>query len=32
VLGWTPKAGLAAGLARTWAWAFQEVNAGSVGG
>ena len=20
------------GLARTWAWAFQEVNAGSVGG
>jgi UDP-glucose 4-epimerase len=32
VLGWTPKADLADGLARTWAWAFQEVNAGSVGG
>jgi UDP-glucose 4-epimerase len=32
VLGWTPKTDLAAGLARTWAWAFQEVNAGSVGG
>ena len=32
VLGWAPKADLADGLARTWAWAFQEVNAGSVGG
>ncbi|HEX3201955.1 MAG TPA: NAD-dependent epimerase/dehydratase family protein, partial [Actinomycetes bacterium] len=32
VLDWTPKADLAEGLARTWAWAFQEVNAGSVGG
>ena len=32
VLGWSPKADLAGGLARTWAWAFQEVNAGSVGG
>jgi UDP-glucose 4-epimerase len=32
VLGWSPKADLADGLARTWAWAFQEVNAGSVGG
>jgi UDP-glucose 4-epimerase len=32
VLGWAPKADLAGGLARTWAWAFQEVNAGSVGG
>jgi UDP-glucose 4-epimerase len=32
VLDWTPKADLADGLARTWAWAFQEVNAGSVGG
>jgi len=32
VLGWRPKADLADGLARTWAWAFQEVNAGSVGG
>ena len=26
------QADLADGLARTWAWAFQEVNAGSVGG
>jgi len=32
VLDWTPKADLAEGLGRTWAWAFQEVNAGSVGG
>jgi UDP-glucose 4-epimerase len=32
VLGWAPKADLPDGLARTWAWAFQEVNAGSVGG
>jgi UDP-glucose 4-epimerase len=32
VLDWAPKADLAAGLAHTWAWAFQEVNAGSVGG
>jgi UDP-glucose 4-epimerase len=32
VLGWRPKFDLAAGLERTWAWAFQEVNAGSVGG
>jgi UDP-glucose 4-epimerase len=32
VLGWRPKFELAAGLERTWAWAFQEVNAGSVGG
>ena len=32
VLGWTARTDLAAGLARTWAWAFQEVNAGSVGG
>jgi UDP-glucose 4-epimerase len=32
VLGWAPGTDLAAGLARTWAWAFQEVNAGSVGG
>jgi UDP-glucose 4-epimerase len=32
VLGWAAKADLPAGLARTWAWAFQEVNAGSVGG
>jgi|SoiMethySBSTD1v2_1073268.scaffolds.fasta_scaffold189487_2 UDP-glucose 4-epimerase len=32
VLGWRPRADLAAGLARTWAWASEEVNAGSVGG
>lgn len=32
VLGWRPKLDLEAGLERTWAWAFQEVNAGSVGG
>jgi UDP-glucose 4-epimerase len=32
VLGWRPKFDLAGGLERTWAWAFQEVNAGSVGG
>ena len=32
VLGWSPRAELADGLARTWAWAFQQVNAGSVGG
>ncbi len=32
VLGWRPKFDLATGLERTWAWAFQEVNAGSVGG
>jgi UDP-glucose 4-epimerase len=31
-LGWRPRIALAEGLARTWAWAFQEVNAGSVGG
>src|SRR6266567_2368513 len=31
VLGWRPKFDLAGGLERTWAWAFQEVNAGSVG-
>ncbi len=32
MLGWRPKFDLATGLDRTWAWAFQEVNAGSVGG
>lgn len=32
VLGWRPRFDLAGGLERTWAWAFQEVNAGSVGG
>jgi UDP-glucose 4-epimerase len=32
VLGWRPEFDLHAGLERTWAWAFQEVNAGSVGG
>jgi UDP-glucose 4-epimerase len=31
-LGWRPRFDLAAGLERTWVWAFQEVNAGSVGG
>ena len=31
-LGWRPRISLAEGLAGTWAWAFQEVNAGSVGG
>ena len=32
VLGWRPAVDLGEGLSRTWAWAFQEVNAGSVGG
>jgi UDP-glucose 4-epimerase len=32
VLGWRPEFDLRGGLERTWAWAFQEVNAGSVGG
>jgi UDP-glucose 4-epimerase len=32
LLGWRPRLDLEAGLERTWAWAFQEVNAGSVGG
>jgi UDP-glucose 4-epimerase len=32
VLGWRPKLDLKAGLERTWVWAFQEVNTGSVGG
>jgi UDP-glucose 4-epimerase len=32
VLGWRPRFDLRAGLERTWAWAFQDVNAGSVGG
>jgi UDP-glucose 4-epimerase len=32
VLGWQAKTDLTDGLTRTWAWAFQEVNAGSVGG
>jgi UDP-glucose 4-epimerase len=32
VLGWRPMVDMKAGLERTWAWAFQEVNAGSVGG
>ena len=32
LLGWRAKVDLAEGLARTWAWAFQEVNSGSVGG
>ena len=32
LLGWRPEFDLRAGLERTWAWEFQEVNAGSVGG
>ena len=32
ILGWRAGVDLSAGLARTWAWAFQQVNAGSVGG
>jgi UDP-glucose 4-epimerase len=32
VLGWQAKVDLREGLSRTWAWAFQDVNAGSVGG
>ncbi|HEX8133213.1 MAG TPA: NAD-dependent epimerase/dehydratase family protein [Actinomycetes bacterium] len=32
VLGWRATVDLHDGLRRTWAWAFQEVNAGSVGG
>jgi UDP-glucose 4-epimerase len=32
LLGWRARVDLADGLARTWAWAFQDVNAGSVGG
>jgi nucleoside-diphosphate-sugar epimerase len=32
VLGWRATIDLREGLRRTWAWAFQEVNAGSVGG
>jgi UDP-glucose 4-epimerase len=32
LLGWRPRFDLRAGLERTWAWAFQDVNAGSVGG
>ena len=32
LLGWRPRADLASGLRHTWIWAFQEVNAGSVGG
>jgi UDP-glucose 4-epimerase len=31
-LGWRPRVDLKVGLERTWVWAFQEVNAGSVGG
>ena len=32
LLGWRAGTDLAGGLQRTWAWAFQEINAGSVGG
>jgi nucleoside-diphosphate-sugar epimerase len=31
-LGWRALVDLPTGLERTWVWAFQEVNAGSVGG
>jgi UDP-glucose 4-epimerase len=31
-LGWQRRVDLPEGLARTWNWAFQQVNAGSVGG
>ena len=32
VLGWRAQVDLPTGLERTWVWAFQQVNAGSVGG
>jgi len=32
LLGWRAAVDLASGLRHTWIWAFQEVNAGSVGG
>ena len=32
VIGWRATVDLREGLSGTWAWAFQEVNAGSVGG
>ena len=32
VLRWQRNVAFADGLARTWEWAFQQVNAGSVGG
>jgi UDP-glucose 4-epimerase len=32
VLGWRAAVDLPTGLSRTWAWAFQQINAGSVGG
>jgi len=32
LLGWRARVDLASGLRHTWIWAFQEVNAGSVGG
>ena len=32
LLGWRARVDLPAGLERTWAWSFQQVNAGSVGG
>ncbi len=31
-LRWQPATTLTEGLSRTWDWAFQQVNAGSVGG
>jgi UDP-glucose 4-epimerase len=32
LLGWRALVDLRTGLERTWAWAFQQVNSGSVGG
>jgi UDP-glucose 4-epimerase len=32
LLGWRARVDLAGGLRHTWIWAFQDVNAGSVGG
>jgi UDP-glucose 4-epimerase len=32
LLGWRALVDLRTGLERTWAWAFQQVNTGSVGG
>ena len=32
LLGWEARTSLPQGLERTWAWTFQQVNAGSVGG
>jgi UDP-glucose 4-epimerase len=32
LLGWRALVDLRTGMERTWAWAFQQVNTGSVGG